>query len=267
MKSAFHHIERIILHDPGGRGVAALAKPGSLEAACRVLAGAKRIGIVTGFFIPSAGACETDGPLGATHLASALQDSAELVVCTDDRCLSAVRSLISGAVADTSSLDDCDVLVSIERPGRAADGRYYTMRGVDLTDYVAPLDELFLNPKSGTTTVGVGDGGNEIGMGIVRDAVRRSIPLGETIGCIVPVDLLVVCGVSNWGAWGLAAGMGLLRKTRPLPTPEQALADLNTLVAAGAVDGVTGANEPSVDGLDWAVHTEVLRRLKAAVES
>jgi len=260
----FEQLTRIILVDPGRRGVAVLSRPNDLEAACRALAGAKRIGIVTGFYIASAKACETDGPLGAAHLATALRLRAEVVVCTDRGCLPVVKSLIPDVTLDSSKLQDCDVLVSIERLGRSADGRYYSMRGIDLTASTAPLDEVFLERRTGTTTIGVGDGGNEVGMGVVQDIVRRSIPFGETIGCIVPTDHLVVAGVSNWGAWALAAGLGVLTDSPLLPLATTAASDLLSLVAAGAVDGVTGKNEPTVDGLDWPVHAAVLEQLRSA---
>jgi hypothetical protein len=262
----FAELNRIILADPGRRGVAGLSRPNDFEAACRALAKARRVGIVTGFYIPSANACETDGPLGAAHLANALCGSAEVVVCTDRWCLPVVKSLIPGATLDSSKLLDCDVLVSIERLGRSADGRYYSMRGIDLTASTAPFDDLFLERLNGTTTIGVGDGGNEIGMGVVQDVVRRSIPFGEMIGCIVPTDHLVVAGVSNWGAWALAVGVGLLTNSSLLPSRTEAPSDLLTLVSAGAVDGVTGRNEPTIDGLDWSVHAEVLERLRSVLD-
>jgi hypothetical protein len=135
------------------------------------------------------------------------------------------------------------------------------MRAVDLTHVTEPLDEIFLTPKVGRTTIGVGDGGNEIGMGAIHESVCKSIPFGDVIASIVPTNHLIVAGVSNWGAWALAAGVGLLRRSPSLPTTEQALQDLQKLVAAGAVDGVTGRKEPTVDGLEWAVHCKVLRRL------
>jgi D-glutamate cyclase len=263
--SPFDELARIVLADPGRRGVAALARSGDLESACLALAKAKCVGILTGFYVPSSGACETDGPLGAAHLAAALRPFSKVIVCTDHWCLPIVRAIVPDAADDASGLVDCDVLVSIERLGRAADGRYYSMRGIDLTDVTSPLDEQFLQRNVETTTIGVGDGGNEIGMGVVQGVVRRSIPQGETISCVVPTDHLIVAGVSNWGAWALAAGVGLLRNSSPLPTPTQAASDLLALVAAGAVDGVTGRNEPTVDGLEWSVHADILEQLRSAI--
>jgi acetylornithine deacetylase/succinyl-diaminopimelate desuccinylase-like protein len=60
--------------------------------------------------------------------------------------------------------------ISIERCGQAFDGRPRNLRGVDIGDFTAPLDELFLGGP--WAKLAVGDGGNEIGMHL-RDKLRR----------------------------------------------------------------------------------------------
>ena len=51
------------------------------------------------------------------------------------------------------------------------------------------------------TAIGIGDGGNEIGMGkLPWELIRRNIPHSGLVACRVPTDHLIVCGVSNWGA-------------------------------------------------------------------
>ena len=59
-------------------------------------------------------------------------------------------------------------------------------------------------------TIGIGDGGNEIGMGKVRDLVRKHIPHGEEIACCVGADQLITAGVSNWGGYALATALHIL---------------------------------------------------------
>ena len=57
-------------------------------------------------------------------------------------------------------------------------------------------------------TSGIGDGGNEIGMGKVPwDTIRRNIPNGGLIACRVPADHLIVAGVSNRKLYALAGGV------------------------------------------------------------
>ena len=92
-------------------------------------------------------------------------------------------------------------LVAVERPGRALDGGYYNARARSVAALNAPLDALFLRRRSGTVTIGVGDGGNEIGMGRVRARVVRDVPNGAKIASVVRTDHLMVAGISNWGAW------------------------------------------------------------------
>jgi hypothetical protein len=150
-------------------------------------------------------------------------------------------------------------------------GRCHTMRGRDITAHMSPAHLPF--EAGGTraprpTTIGIGDGGNEIGMGKVPwDVVRRNIPGGGLVACRVPCEHLIVCGVSNWGAYGLAAGIRLLRGAKPdaeLFEPERERELLRVMVEQGPlVDGVTGKPTVTVDGLDFEGYAELLRRLGA----
>ncbi len=97
------------------------------------------------------------------------------------------------------------------------------------------------------------------------DVIRRNIPHGERIACRVPVDHLIVAGVSNWGAYALAAGVSHLRGQR-LPASlfdgkrERDL--LRIMVEQGPlVDGVTARQAVSVDGLSFEDYAKPLRRL------
>ena len=93
-------------------------------------------------------------------------------------------------------------LLAIERVGPShSDNRCHTMRGRDISDLMSPAHRLFETAKHrGITTIGVGDGGNEIGMGkIPRAIIAANIPNGDLIACRVPTDQLIVAGVSNWG--------------------------------------------------------------------
>ena len=51
-----------------------------------------------------------------------------------------------------------------------------------------------------------GDGGNEVGMGkVYPQLISSTITNAALIGCVVPTDHLLVCSVSNWGGYALAA--------------------------------------------------------------
>jgi hypothetical protein len=149
--------------------------------------------------------------------------------------------------------------------------RCHTMRGLDITEQMSPAHLLFEWVRRETpevVTIGIGDGGNEIGMGkIPWEIIRRNIPRGGLVACRVPTDHLIVCGVSNWGAYALAAGVRLLRGAPPdadLFDNQRERGLLERMVEEGPlVDGVLGRPAVSVDGLPFERHAEVLTRLAA----
>jgi hypothetical protein len=156
-------------------------------------------------------------------------------------------------------------LVAVERPGRAIDGGYYNARGRSVAAVNAPLDALFLRRRSGTVTIGVGDGGNEIGMGRVRARVVRDVPNGAKIASVVRTDHLIVAGTSNWGAWGVTAHLALVTGRALLHTPRDEARLTRAMVRAGAVDGLTGAARPSVDNLPLGLHQALLETLRELI--
>lgn len=100
----------------------------------------------------------------------------------------------------------------IERTGRAADGSHYNARKMNFKHLVNPIDDLFLAARKipGISSTGVGDGGNELGMGKVKEAVKRHIQNGDVIACDVEADFAVITGVSNWGGCALACTLYIL---------------------------------------------------------
>jgi hypothetical protein len=116
-------------------------------------------------------------------------------------------------------------------------------------------------PSPTPITIGVGDGGNEIGMGSVRVRLAREGALIARIASMVAVDHLVVAGVSNWGAYGIVAQLGRLTGQRLLHAPTDERKMIDACVTAGAVDGLTKRPEPTVDALDADTHAAVVALL------
>jgi hypothetical protein len=282
---------------------------GDFEAACRSLANASRphISIVTGFYIahadPPCG--ETDGPLGALFLARALVPLGfQATLVTDPFGVEALEAGLQacGLKEEVPVLlvspdqqvgnprhvfSDMDLvrwaswrrdppthLVALERVGPSHhDGRCYSMRGRDITEHTNPAHVLFeMGRRPGLTTIGIGDGGNEIGMGKIHpEVIERNIPRGALIACRVPTDHLIVAGVSNWGAYGLAAGVRLLRGAPYDPNlfdPQRDRELLQIMVDRGPlVDGVAAQRTATVDGLPWARYARVLEQIGRIVEA
>ncbi len=148
--------------------------------------------------------------------------------------------------------------------------RCHTMRGCDITDLMSPAHQLFewAQQQPNVTTIGIGDGGNEIGMGkIPWDIIDRNIAGGGLVACRVPTKHLLVCGISNWGAYALAAGIWRWRghALHPLlADPENERKILRVMVDHGPlVDGVTGQPAMSVDAQTFDDYIKVLPALAA----
>ena len=229
--SLVDEIERLIQVDVG-RHVTALfeAARGGLWSAASALAAAPsaRVGLITGFYVPLGlpPAAETDGPIGAALLAKGLAEiGIPSRLATDEPCRSACAVALAGAEAATVPVDATDVAatiaawrragithaISIERCGRSADGALRNMRGLDISSYTAPLDDVFI--AGPWETIAIGDGGNEIGMGsLPGKLIAQHVEHGEKIACVTPARHLIVAGVSNWGAYGLLAALAVLRE-------------------------------------------------------
>jgi hypothetical protein len=156
-------------------------------------------------------------------------------------------------------IDDAAVSSFAASVPESSRGHHYTMSGRNIDELTSPAHLLFeerADDPRNIKTIGIGDGGNEIGMGkIPWDTIRRNIPNGDLIACRVPTDYLIVAGVSNWGAYALAAGIALLRDVE-LPAelfdPNRERELLWGMAGRSPlVDGVTGKQEATVDGLSW----------------
>ena len=291
-------IDHLLALDPARRGIAGFFRPGGAQAAARALTGAGSVLIVTGFIVAE-GMPETDGPPGAAVLGRALRRMGARVRYTSDAAAlppleGALRALGeppdvfaypegADAAAEVLARERPSHLIAIERPGRCRSGDYLNMRGISVAEWNRPLDEMFLlahqRRKDGAPphreqatrgpsraggaplTIGVGDGGNEIGMGSVRTLLAREGRMVARTASVVPVDHLVVAGVSNWGAYGIVAQLGRITGESLLHTPAEELRMIDACMKAGAVDGITRRREPTVDTLSADTHAALVALL------
>ena len=234
--------------------------------------------IVTGFYIRSAGAPETDGPPGAAALGRALRLLGRDVAYVTDRfSMRVVEAVVARApIVDFPVVSHEEsrafagellarllpsVVVAIERPGLCGDGTYRNWAGVDISECNAKSDYLFTQHQ---VSVGIGDGGNEIGMGLVRQAVGSVAGLPE-IPSVTATTRLVIASCSNWGTYGLIAALSVLARRPLLPSVEQGHDWVRCAVEAGAVEGFTGERKDWVDGRPPDEDARCLRALHALV--
>jgi D-glutamate cyclase len=147
----------------------------------------------------------------------------------------------------------------------------HNMRGNSIdawTGRAHRLFELIAERHPHVTTIGIGDGGNEIGMGTVPwETLRQAITVGPggLVPCRITTDFTLLAGVSDWAAYALALAMIPLRgATIPNSWDESCLrALIERLVRdAGAVDGVTGRPEATVDGLPLETYLQVFSGIR-----
>lgn len=148
------------------------------------------------------------------------------------------------------------------------------MRGIDATEFNSPIDFLFNVNRDKTTTISIGDGGNEIGMGNLSDLVAKHVPRGEIICSCVKCDFLITAGVSNWGGYALAcATYAYLKSTgksadkRILPDVEYESDLLDDMLKNGALDGPTMTESRKVDSLDFDYHANLIREMVSIADS
>ncbi len=223
--------------------------------------------IGTGF--PVVDTFETDGPVGTIALYDALEKVGATPIIVCGRPLS--QALTNQYRVHEIRVGDHDqreqeaieamekyqpqAIVSIERPGQAADGGYYNMRGESISPRTACFD-TFMN-LSECPTIAIGDGGNEIGMGKVSEALKDLNIVPSATSC----DELIVADVSNWGAYGLISflsvwhGSDLLKEINPLGI-------LEYISELGSVDGVTRINQLTEDGLPVSEGESILYELR-----
>lgn len=155
-----------------------------------------------------------------------------------------------------------------EGPGELA-GLCLNMRGDSVSEFTAPLHVLFEEKHrlaKKIFTIGIGDGGNEIGMGSIPWAIiSENIlnELGGKIACRIATDTTIVAGVSNWAGYALAAALfARIGKEKEYATFYNEEKEAGLLQeyrrTKTVVDGVKGIPALSVDGKDWSLHARVL---------
>lgn len=237
---------------------------------------------------------ETDGPPGAVVLARALQAGidAQPVLITEEAHAPAVHRcvetgddipvrLVPGGSAHNAGLIAEDLLdrydpgavVFVERDGANAEGRYHGVRGnCRPVNTVARVDLLATAAhRRGIPTIGIGDGGNEVGFGGVREQVRNIFPTRAHCdhGCpsgritTVNTDIVMSAGVSNWGAYAVTAALAAMVGNLDLiPTPEDEHHLVRACVRGGARDGAIGEPTLTVDGVPAEGHAAIVTLLR-----
>ena len=161
------------------------------------------------------------------------------------------------------------MLISIEKLGPNPDGIAHTASGKPTAGNRARAEVLFdLGAQRGIPSLGIGDNGNEIGFGLILDAVRKYKPAGDRLGTRVRTDVLVPANTSNWGAYAVEAALAvLLERPEIMHGANVERRMLEACVAAHGVDGSTGRHILAVDGMPGEVHYGLVEMLGCIVRN
>jgi hypothetical protein len=106
------------------------------------------------------------------------------------------------------------IVFAVEKLGRNSIGGRHLVWGVpvDIGDEFAD-DYVLGAAAAGALTVGIGDNGNEIGFGKIRDQAEPLTPAGVVVDggffASTDVDYLLPASVSNFGCYALVAGLAI----------------------------------------------------------
>lgn len=159
-------------------------------------------------------------------------------------------------------------VIAIEMPGANSDDEFHnvTARLVP-TELVAKADAIVNAAREeGILTIGIGDGGNELGMGVIRHAVEQYLPQGSVIAPVTIVDHLIVGSISNWAAVGLSAAIAAITNNANLLRTVDLLRITEKVSDAGAIDGLTAYLDPKNDGTSTAASAAFVELVTTSVE-
>ncbi len=251
---------------------------------------------------------EVDGVPGAAALARALHFGlgAKIVILTEARVQEPVAAAVRAAgmnfrLSDEAEMnhavtfiptpiddDPCRLqaadlinayrpraVIAIEKLAPNRMGVIHGSTGLDYTPVHSKAHHLFDEAaKAGILTCGIGDGGNEIGFGVIPEAVADIMPAGRVCLCscgsgsasATATDKFVVAAISNWGGYAVSAVLAYLLE-RPNILINEGHLDrmIRATVDAGAFDGAVGRPSLSDDGVQLPAHLAYITMLRSIV--
>ena len=264
-------------------------------------------------FMPEIG--ETDGPLGTAVLSRTLARGLRAlpVIFTDEEQVTAIVSIMKSLGLTVTDIEkgrqdqihaaypnsvivkpfpkdhneaekeahrlvdsfNPSAAIAIERSGFNSKKHYHTSGGVQV-DWKAKMDYIFYKCNDNKIlTVGIGDGGNEIGMGAQAEYISSIHKYGTKCKCPCQSGVIsktettctVVSTTANWGAYALSDILAVhLNRKDLLYDANMEYILLQEAIKNGCVDAKTGFGIPSVDGVKLKYSASVINMLFCLAE-
>ena len=151
-------------------------------------------------------------------------------------------------------------LIAVEMPSIAADGFAHTAGGRVIVHEHLPKAHHFWYAAQAREVlcVGLGDGGNEMGLGNIAPVLKELYSVGDLIAAATSSDVPVVGASSNWAAYAIGvcieAHEGTTHRVRDIDLP----GIIHRCAEEGAIDGFSVRPEAKVDGTPVSLNTAVL---------
>lgn len=266
--------------------------------------------MITGWrVLPSGPFGEMDGPSGATVLAKAINQASQatpvfIVEEELDKVITDACRIVGMSVLDLEDAleagNACSIIhypmedrkrkdiiskilqrtnpsymVAIERPGMNEKGQYHFRWGASASRGVARVDYLFEEARRRKVRgLAIGDAGNELGMGKIKDALLEEFPEGKKCKCpcsgsiagVVEADVTFLATVCNWGAYAITAGLAALKEDPAiLHDGETERKILMRCAENGAVDTSIMAPRATPEALSTGFHSNIVEIIRETV--
>lgn len=110
--------------------------------------------------------------------------------------------------------------------------------------------------------IGIGDGGNEVGMGSFMADLSDMLPDYKKCLSVIRATVALPVDISNWGAYALTAALSYVWGEWRGHREGDERAMIEALCACGAVDGISLKSVLSVDGFDVSEHEALAASLR-----
>lgn len=207
--------------------------------------------------------CHLDPVVASSHAAGVMvksfEEARDLRLGAAATLAPLTQDAVSGWVEEVFRTMKPKALITTERLGPGAGNVIHNSTGHpwsgperevkhDVVD-IAPLVEEA--NRRGILTIGIGDHGNELGFGAIRDTVEKVLPRGDRMGTVTATELVLPVMMSNWGCYGIQAALAFLLKSPSLVhSMEDERRVVRACLDAGGLEAINCSTDAWVDGLD-----------------
>jgi len=167
-------------------------------------------------------------------------------------------------------------VISVERPAMNKKGVSHHNAGTSCSeDGIAYLDYIFKEAwQKGVLTIGIGDYGNELGLGKLQDTVKKYIKYGSMCLCPCqggiaasdPAEVTVFSSTSNWGAFGIAAALAILKGDLNIFHSGKIECEmLKYCVVNGVIDAAYDYPSPTVDTISEEADFGIVELMRTVI--